>query len=299
MIPMFPIFRNLTLSDRLEVEKFTKDFTQYSDHQFTSLWGWNLDNDIQVSVLRGNLVLIMRDYLTGKPCYSLCGLNELEETALDLLSHAKAENIQPILKFIPENMASTLKNCKKLQIKEDRDNFDYVFLLQDALDADDKKSRRKYLRSFKNRYHPDMRQLDMSITGNRNLVMDHAISWTMEKDANPTQLDSEIPAMKRLLNDLPDAVVVTGLFSNKELIGFSVEELLSKGHVTGHFQRIDYDYRRCFLYLNHVLNMQLLEKGFIHMNVQQDAGDLKLRDKKMSKYPYVSFEKKYEITATA
>jgi hypothetical protein len=237
----------------------------------------------------------MRDYLTGKPYYTFCGYNKLNQAALKLLELAKTENLEPVLKYIPEDMAKKMTPHKSLKLAEDRDNFDYVFSLNDALAADDKKSRRKYLRQFKNRYSPSFRHMDLSNISDVDIIIKNARDWTLKKDGNPDQLENEIPAMRRLVTDLPEMLLVLGLFHGDKLIGFSIDSIVDEEYAIGHFQRTDYDYGRVSLYLNHKVNSYLLEKKIKFINVQCDAGDLKLRTKKLEKMPYAFFLKKYKI----
>ena len=64
MIPEFPEFKKLELSDKEEVEKITSKFPPYSDFNFVSMWSWNIENKIWISQLYGNLVVHFTDYLT-------------------------------------------------------------------------------------------------------------------------------------------------------------------------------------------------------------------------------------------
>ncbi len=54
MIPEFPNFKKLELSDREEVESVTNKFPPYSDFNFTSMWCWDINEDMRLSKLNGN-----------------------------------------------------------------------------------------------------------------------------------------------------------------------------------------------------------------------------------------------------
>ena len=81
MIPEFPEFKKLELSDKEDVEAFTKKFPPYSDFNFVSMWSWDIKGEMRLSILNGNLVVRFTDYITGDPFYSFLGNNKTNETA--------------------------------------------------------------------------------------------------------------------------------------------------------------------------------------------------------------------------
>ncbi|OGY35168.1 MAG: hypothetical protein A3E36_00640 [Candidatus Andersenbacteria bacterium RIFCSPHIGHO2_12_FULL_45_11b] len=78
MIPKFPEFKPLEMTDREEIIGYTSKFLPYSDFNFTSMWSWDIDGKIMVSELNGNLVVNFSDYVTSEPFYSLIGDNDIE-----------------------------------------------------------------------------------------------------------------------------------------------------------------------------------------------------------------------------
>lgn len=74
MIPEFPQFKVLELSDKGDIEVFTKKFPPYSDFNFVSMWSWDIKGDMRISQLNDNLVVRFTDYLTGNPFFSFFGL---------------------------------------------------------------------------------------------------------------------------------------------------------------------------------------------------------------------------------
>ena len=86
MIPEFPQFKKLELSDKKDVEKFTSLFAPYSDFNFASLWSWNIKDEMRLSVLNGNLVVHFTNYLTEELFYSFLGDKKINETAETTIS---------------------------------------------------------------------------------------------------------------------------------------------------------------------------------------------------------------------
>lgn len=92
MIPEFPEFKKLELSDKKDIEQFTSKFPPYSDFNFVSMWSWDIKGEMRVSQLNDNLVVRFTDYLTGEPFYSFLGNNKVNDTAEKLL---EIKNLSP------------------------------------------------------------------------------------------------------------------------------------------------------------------------------------------------------------
>ncbi|MFH1170731.1 MAG: hypothetical protein V1704_04200 [Candidatus Vogelbacteria bacterium] len=45
------------------------------------MWSWDVNGEMRISELNGNLVVRFNDYLTGEPFYSFLGDNEVNEMA--------------------------------------------------------------------------------------------------------------------------------------------------------------------------------------------------------------------------
>src|SRR3989344_6357117 len=118
MIPEFPEFKNLELSDKEDVEKFTGKFPPYSDFNFVSMWSWDIKGEMRLSMLNENLVVRFTDYLTGEPFYSFLGDNKVNETVEELLEFSKKESLPLELKLIPEEVVKDLDQIKFKAIED-------------------------------------------------------------------------------------------------------------------------------------------------------------------------------------
>ncbi len=102
MLPEFPNFKKLELTDKEDVEKITSKFPPYSDFNFISMWSWDTKGEMRISQLNNNFVVRFTDYLTGEPFYSFLGDNKVNETAEALLELSKKEKVMPKLQLLPE-----------------------------------------------------------------------------------------------------------------------------------------------------------------------------------------------------
>ncbi len=132
MIPEFPKFKKLEITDKEEVEKITSQFPPYSDFNFTSLWCWDLLGETKISELKGNLVVKFSDYLTGAPFYSFIGNQNVDFVLGSMAAMNLAPSYSEIkLKLIVEDSVSAIKNKERYKITHDPDNYDYVFSNKD------------------------------------------------------------------------------------------------------------------------------------------------------------------------
>src|SRR6185369_9800822 len=98
MLPKFPEFKKLELSDKADIEAITNKYPPYSDFNFTSMWCWDTRGEMMVSELNNNLVVKFADYITGEPFYSFIGTNDTNDTVRQLIGLATTQGIKPRLK---------------------------------------------------------------------------------------------------------------------------------------------------------------------------------------------------------
>src|SRR3989338_9883206 len=126
MIPQFPQFKRVEITDREAVEAHTHKYEPYSDFNFTSLWAWDTSGERMISELNNNLVVRFTDYSTHEPFLSFLGANENEHTARTLIDYCKTEGLPTTLKLVPEVSVKEMRPSV-MRVEEDRDNFDYIY----------------------------------------------------------------------------------------------------------------------------------------------------------------------------
>ena len=126
MIPKFPEFKNLELSDKVEIETITKQFPPYSDFHFTEMWCWDIHEPALLSKLNDNLVVKQTDCLTGKPFYSIIGTKSISETIEKVFAFLTKHGLPLTLKWIPEETIKYVNGFSS-SIIEDKDNHDYIY----------------------------------------------------------------------------------------------------------------------------------------------------------------------------
>ena len=56
MLPEFPKFKSIELSDKEDVEKITHKYPPYSDFNFVSMWSWDIKGEMRISEFYGNFM---------------------------------------------------------------------------------------------------------------------------------------------------------------------------------------------------------------------------------------------------
>lgn len=299
MLPQFPNFKNVDVSDRELVEEHTKKLPPYSDFNFTSLWLWDVDNKRMISELNGNLVVKFTDYQTGEPTLSLLGTNLIDESIKKIQEYAKANDINTTLNYVSEETAEQVTSTE-LYVHEDTDNFDYVFSTHKIADSlgSELKSKRRLSKRFKEE-NPNARFEINSLEDPavQEKVKNLFNNWLSKKILKSVDYESsqEPEVVERLLKHPENSnFVFSFLYIDKELIGFAADEILPNAYAISHVAKANTNYRGVYEYLNERTARALLTRGVLYWNWEQDLGVNSLHATKSSYRP-VSTLKKYKI----
>jgi uncharacterized protein len=300
MIPRFPEFKHIEISDKNEVESLTSKYPVYSDYNFVSLFSWDTEEEVELSLLNNNLVVKFTDYIDGHPFYSFIGAQEVDLTIETLLNHAATSNIDSRLKLIPEIVVKSLEHPDRYIIEEDRDNFDYIFSIEFLSNLEGNKSARR--RNLINNYHKryghttEVKKIDVLNKSTQAEIMRLFEDWEKQKKVPAEDSISEQKALRKLLAHAHHLnLSATGIYVDKKLVAFSINEPLSQDFSIGHFEKADLQYLGIFQYLNFHTVQHLLDEGAKYVNGEQDLGIQGLRSAKESMRP-VDFLKKYTIS---
>ncbi len=299
MIPQFPQFKKLEITDKREIENHNKLFPPYSDFNFASLWSYDTDQKIEISWLLGNLVIRFQDYITDELFYSFLGNSSIIETSNILLQHAAENGLTPILKLIPEH---SLKNIRSLQnhfiITEDRANFDYIHSIEELVNLKGKKFhyKRRHLKNF-HKYNQDIRIEKLNF--NENLIKSHILTvfldWEKAKNKKREETKRELEAIERLIDKGHEFALITiGIYQQDRLVGFAIGETVHDNYSVFHFLKANPLYKGVFTALYNLLASELHTKGIQYINCEQDLGIETLMQAKQEWRP-TGFLKKYII----
>lgn len=247
MLPQFPEFKPLELSDQSDIEAITSQFPPYSDFNFLSMWSWDVKGAMRVSQLHGNLVVKFTDYITGEPFYSFLGDKEINDTVRSLIDLSIMEEIDPALKLIPAVAAASIdRSC--FIVHEDRDSFDYVYNVKELVELLGPRYERKrsLIRKFFQLY-PD-HNIKISHLAHRNIKHEALeLNRIWEKNKLKTEgmhdMQNEKIALERFfsLDNAHELISVTVEIGG-DLVAFCVSELVGPDYALSHFAKADTSY---------------------------------------------------------
>lgn len=297
----FPEFKFLELSDKEFVEEYMKTYLPYSDFNFDSLWSYNTQNSVQISLLHGNLVVLFQDYITKEPFLSFIGTNAVRETIELLLQYSKDHHMAPKLTLIPE--ISLFKERKELHeafhITEDHDNFDYIYLVEKLvkLEGDIYRGKRNFVNRFRKLYaNHSYAILDLTDAQVQKQILDIFQIWEMNAAKDRAETENELEAIRRimLLSNSQNLITI-GVFVGTQMVAFSINEKTYHDFGVIQFEKADTDFEGSYQYLKQITALELHKQGCKYINYEQDLGLENLRKAKKSWHP-IGYLKKYQIS---
>ena len=299
MIPTFPEFKKLEITDKQEIEKTTRLFLPFSDYNFVSLWSWDTREKTKISKLNDNLVIQLQDYITNEVFCSFLGKNDIDDTITELIAHAKDLKLNPILHLIPESITRHIEQPKNFIIEEDADNFDYVLSVDELVELQGKNYRGKknFVNRFKRLYGDlaDARILNLNDQKTKDEIINLFYDWEKARGKTRAETSNELMAIKKLLeySDLLDLQII-GVFIENQLKGFSINEITWDHYGIIHYEKADISYTGIFQYLKQQSAINFKKQGCAYINYEQDLGIEGLKQAKLAWHP-VKFLKKYTI----
>ena len=300
MIPQFPKFKPLELGDQSFIHEITKHLPPYSDANFVSLWSWNVQETTKISVLNGNLVINMPDYLTQKPCYFLCGDKKIEESLHEFYNFNKSQSEQSaLILLVPTEEVEKIKFMDGGEIVEDIRNHDYVLSVEQlaVMGGNKWRGKRGHVNRFK-RLYADRYQvvrlnlLDGEVCDDMRKIFS---GWNDKKRQEEDFFENEPRAFERLLASVGQLDIVgVGVTIDGKLEGFTIIEKVNADFIIIHFEKANTEFVGIYTFLNQAVAQVAAELGCKFINYEQDLGIAGLEQAKKLYFP-VDFLKKYTV----
>ena len=303
MIPQFPRFKSIELTDRPEVEAITRLHPPYSDFNFTNLWCYDTRGLCRLSMLHGNLVVQISDYITGKPALSFLGVDRVADTVTALLDHASEHGLCPSLRLVPEMAVAPLMAMRDgFVVEPDEDSFDYILSVEQLIALDQPAllpKRRKIEKLRREHLGLEIRQLNVADSQTADQILRLCERWRDGKGRSESEFATERTAIERCLSSAThfEFVTVAALLDG-ELSGFTINEPVHDGYYIAHFGKCDPQWRGLSNLLESETARFMRDLGCSLMNFQQDLGLPGLRRYKRS-WASDAFLKKFSISRRA
>lgn len=292
MIPQFPDFKPLELTDKKYIETYTEQFPPYSDFNFTSIWAWNTNDKILLSNLNENLVILFFDYVSNNPFFSFIGANKIEDTASLILDYSANRFGVDYLKLIPEHLISHFQN-KFWNVIPDASSDDYILSVDflKGMDKLTKSSLSNAIRNFIKTNGIYIVKYNSIKEVEKKIYFELIEDWSNNKELSGGSINERIALNKYF--DLQDCETkIFSLFVNEKLVAFDTCEFCSKDYAIMHFGKTDTAFRGAAEILYWEEAKYLSNKGIRYINIEQDLGISGLRYSKQ-KFKPSHFLKKY------
>lgn len=298
MIPKFPEFKKLELSDQKDIETITSKYLPYSDFNFEIMWAWDIDSKVKISELNGNLALMHKNFLTGQTVYSYLGNSNLDDTVQKLFTYLEEKKVKELkLSLVPEISLHGL-DFKKYFIEFDMNACDYIYDLKQLSGYAGNRfmQKRGRLNNFVRNY-PDtaVKILDLNDRDSRQEILNLNSSWIegKSKGKSSNHARKELMVLERFLEGNFKNLTCIAIYQNK-LIGYGIFSTHGKDYVINHFMKADILYKGVYEFLIRECALLFSKQGFEFLNYLEDMGLPGLRQAKLTYRP-VTFLRKYAV----
>jgi hypothetical protein len=304
MFPTFPDFIKLDLNHKDMYEEFVHELPPYSDISFTTLhiW-WNLNGELSVSTLNGNLIIGYRlpfDQLNSG--YSLVGTHDIDVSLVTVLDYLGEKDLTKRLVHVPEFVIKQIAHPENFHLEEEIDYNEYIFdsqglaTLEGSLYGRIRRDMNHFYREVDGKLL-ETRALDISSENTRGQLLEAIQRWGASRPAKNDPDNTEFQAIQRTLEhaSLFD-IQSLGLYIDGELHATTLfHKTRDQQYFIGHHMKTNPEIPGLFDYMMHQIARKALQDGVPFINAEMDLGIEGLRMHKMRLRP-IDFLRKYTIT---
>ena len=189
-------------------------------------------------------------------------------------------------------------DASKFKIKEDRDNFDYIYDLKKLSEYDGaeySRKRNEISRFLKNNQKIQLNQIEVYDEKNKYHIHSLNNEWMAHKKSKDLffEIPNELIAINKFLSTKLDNIYALGIFQGEKMIAYFIGETFPNGHAVGHFCKTS-KYNGLFDLIMKESSIISLNLHANFLNFEQDLGVKGLRFSKLSYRP-ISFLKKFSV----
>lgn len=289
-------FKTITLDDKELISQIVRNYEDYSDYNFVSLFTWNVNKSIEYMALSDGVVLRMKDYVNKEHLlYSLLARDNVDDTIEKLLSMSSTGRLE----LVPEVTIQNIVQKSKYKITPQADEHDYVYRIEKLVNMEEPGYRkfRRALSNFrtKNDAKYELIELNTADPIVREQMKALTRGWRGLRNRSFQEASYEYYAIRRAVKYaqyLP--IQCWGLLDpENNLVGFSITEKQGENSIL-HYEKADTKIPGIGAYLKHQTFIQLKNNGCTWLNYEQDLGLPGLRQAKRSLCPQ-AYRCKYTV----
>lgn len=286
-LPEFPHFKELSIEDKPLFDYLLSIFQPLiSEFTFTNLFIWRKAYSIQLSRLDQFLCLLGEQ--NGNPFFfPPIGTGDVVKCFRELLEFLRGRSEVPKIVRVPEDLIRQIDwSAEGFLVELDRDQSDYVYLVQDLIHLEGRKYHRKrnHIKQFKEKYTYQYVPLTKDYV-RQCLNLEEAWCDLRHCEAIPGLLNESI-AIKEALDHFERLSVKGGIILIQGRVeAFTLGEPLNSETVVIHIEKAN----PAFEGLYPTLNQTFLENHwsrYKYVNREQDLGEEGLRKAKESYFPH-------------
>lgn len=294
-VPVYPHFRPLVLSDKPLLDcMFAIYSPEQSEYTFTNLFSWRKAYSFRISSA-GDFILIASQkddtLLLMDPVGPLAGKMEIIEHCF----HARPSGTK--IKFIrlPEMTATLFEGEPEYNVKDDRDNFDYVYRSSDLAELRGRHldGKRNLVKRFNETTSYEYEPLTESGIAEA-LAFEN--EWCALKNCPiSASLCNEREALEEMLKNFRTLGLTGGVIKvSGKVVAIALGEQLNHDTFVIHIEKANTAYPGIYQAIN-MLFAQSISKEIAFVNREQDLGLPGLRQAKESYHPH-HMVRKYTLT---
>lgn len=297
-------FKKLDLEDKKIIDKYIYPYKFLScEYSFTSLYIWKDACDVEYTIFMDALIIKKKDFQGNYHFMQPLGYSKenLKEIIEALKAFRAENNMKYLFKDLEESFiqeVNALFNEKyEFCIKEDRDNFDYLYEAQKLMSFSGKKlhAKKNHYNFFTKNYNYKVVDIDINDEKVINDVSEAAEKWYRETDEKDSKLYYELLAIKDIINNM-NILNLHGVavYVDEKLAAFSIGERLNEKLAVIHIEKGARNINGVYSFIAKTLIDRCFNNAEI-INREQDLGIEGLRKAKMSYYP-LKLEKKFILS---
>lgn len=293
-------FKKIELKDKDLFYKYIYPYNFMNcEYSFVTLLIWKDACDIEYTVYKDALIIKKRDFQGKYSFMQPLGYSEenFKEIVDKLIEYKKENGMDYLFKDVDEKFIEKIKNIYKnhecLCVKEDRDNFDYLYESEKLIKLSGKNfhNKKNHYNSFINEYDYEVKNINEGKVSFD--VIEAAEKWYEEnKNKDKSLLYYELSGIKEIVRNF-NYLNLQGIavYVDDIIAGFTIGEKLNDNLAVIHIEKGDVNYRGIYSFINKTFVDRCFKDVKI-INREQDLGLEGLRNAKMSYQP-LKLEKKF------
>lgn len=295
-------FKKLELEDKDVFDRYVHPYEFLScEYSFTTLYMWKDACDIQYAICKDALIIKKKDFEGKYHFMQPLGYSKenLKDIIEELVAYKKESKMEYLFKDLEENFIGEIKGLfhgmDEFCIKEDRDNFDYLYEAKKLMDLSGKK-----LHAKKNHYNYFVKNYNYEVVEINNEkvisdVMEAAKRWYEENEERDYKLYYELRAIEEVVHNMSKLKLKgVAVYADEKLAAFGIGEMLNEKLAVIHVEKGDKNINGVYSFINKTLIDRCFSDAEM-INREQDLGIDGLRKAKMSYNP-LTLEKKFILS---